>query len=77
MAQSEEIKLNSTGPKNFKIFFCVVFRCYSQSLTCGRETGHWALPPTNVEILLIFPSFHRSATRQATCIKSLVTGYQV
>ena len=81
LAQSKEMKLNSAGPKSLNIFSCVVFSGRGQSLTCGRETGHWALLQTNLEILLIFPGIPRyqvlscSRTREATRIQNLL--YQI
>ena len=68
--QSEGIKQNWTGPRNFHIFFCVVFSCYDQSLISGRETGHEALLPTNFEIFLIFPS--HSTNCEATIIQNVL-----
>ena len=48
---------NWTGPRIFDACFCVIFRCCGQGLISGRETGSWVLPPTKLEIFLIFLSF--------------------
>ena len=52
--ESKEIK---QGLKNFDICFSVIFSCYDQRVISGKETGHLTLPPTDLEIFLIFPSF--------------------
>ena len=73
MGQSKEIKLNLTEPRNFGIFFCVVFSYYDQRFICEKED--WA--STNFEALLIFPGFLRSynlsrlSIREVICIQSL------
>ena len=44
----------------------------------GGKTGHWAMPPTKVEIKLIFPNFLRSkvlnslTTREAIFVQNLL-----
>ena len=60
--QSKVIKKKQKGPN-----------CYDQSLNSGCGTGHEALPPTNFEIFLIFPSFlSRLKNREAIHIQSLL-----
>ena len=58
------------------ICFCVFFDCFSQSLTSGRKTGHWAMSSPKFEIFPIFSNFlrslSRSVTREATRIPSLL-----
>ena len=52
--QSKEIKQKWKRPKGFDICFSVMSTCYGQSLISGRDTGHWALPPTNFKISSYF-----------------------
>ena len=54
-----EIKQKSKVLKIFDICFSIIFSCYNQSLISGKETGNWALPPINFEIILIFRSLLR------------------
>ena len=74
MGQSKEIKQKWRGPKNIDNCFFVVFNCYDQGLISKRNTGHQALPPTNFETFLIFPSFLRSEllSSLATLAQSLL-----
>ena len=81
LQQSREIPKNCTGQGKFDINFCMLLDCYCQSSISGRETGHCAMSPPKFEIFLKFPYFlrslvlSRSATREATCILSLL--YQI
>lgn len=40
MKQSQEIKRNWTGQKNFEIWFCIIFDHLYQNFICERETGY-------------------------------------
>ena len=53
----EKSSRNEKGPKNFDICFHEIFCSLDQILVFERETGHWAVPPTNFKIFLMFPSF--------------------
>ena len=60
LVQGKEIELNSTGARNFDIFFHVAYGFRGWGLICGRETERCTVSPASFEVLLIFPSFLRS-----------------
>ena len=45
--ESKEIKQKRKGLKKIDTCFSVIFKCYDQSVICGRKTGHLALPPSS------------------------------
>ena len=59
LERSNEIQYNWTGLENFDICFSILFECYCLVLVPARETGHWAIYPTNFETILIIPNFLR------------------
>ena len=40
MGQSNEIKQNWKGPRDFDIFLCVIFSYYNNSSISGRNAKH-------------------------------------
>ena len=60
LVQDKEIELNSTGARNFDIFFYVVYGFRGWGFICGGETERCTVSPASFGVLLIFPSFLRS-----------------
>ena len=57
LVQGKEIELNSTGARNFDIFFYVVYGFRGWGFICGGETERCTVSPASFGVLLIFPSF--------------------
>ena len=61
MRQGKEIKLNSTGSRNFDFFFCVDLAAGGEVLFLTRRLDIGLCLQPTFEILLIFHSFLRSS----------------